>query len=108
MRRQYAIRADYFQRIEIAHEQVIAKGVECVDVEAGRARKARAHFVGEHAIAQALRFAQFVLGRAHATCRRCCPVTVSAARGRRRRESCGSGGARLDDESCIGVPRWDS
>ncbi len=62
MRRQHAIGADDLQRVEIAHEQVIAVRVERIDVEARRAAHVRAHFLGEHTVAQPLRFAQLVFG----------------------------------------------
>ena len=45
----------------VALQQVLAVGVEHVDVEAGRAaaghRQPRPHFVGEHEVPQLLRFA---------------------------------------------------
>lgn len=41
---------------------MVAKGIECVYVQARRALELRAHLVGEHAIPQALRFAQFSFG----------------------------------------------
>ena len=56
VRAQHAVRADH------AHDQVIAHGIEHVDVEFCMGRgKAGAHFLGKDLVAQALRFGHFIL-----------------------------------------------
>jgi hypothetical protein len=40
---------------------MIAVRIECIDVEASRARQACAHFIREHAVTQTLRFAEFLV-----------------------------------------------
>ncbi len=60
MRGQGAVGADQAS-VAVAYQQVVAVGVEQIDVEAGLGRfDLRAHFFDEHLVAQALRLAHFI------------------------------------------------
>ncbi len=59
---QHAIGADHLRRVVVAHDQVFAILVVEIHVVSGnRTPQAGAHFAGEHAVAQALGFADFVV-----------------------------------------------
>jgi hypothetical protein len=62
VRRQHAVGAHHAQRGHVAHDQVVAVGIEHVDVQLRHGRRqARAHFLGKDLVAQALGFDYFVL-----------------------------------------------
>ena len=59
---EHAVGADYLAACRVAHDQMFAVGIVGVAVEAAAGRlEARAHFAGEHLVAQALRFDHFAL-----------------------------------------------
>ena len=60
--REDAIGADHLAAGHLAHQQVVAVRVVEIGIESWMERgQARAHFLGEHLVAQALRFADFAV-----------------------------------------------